>query len=189
MTISQLHEQANHPEAPTSVSTETRFSPWRRTPTATSSGGPRKRRGWPTSSTAPRAVRPDGSYHTLAAGNVTARQAARHLADRLSTEHRLGHVVYRNGARVSVRVWAKAATLAKSGVAYNAGTLNKGREAGVQMVEVFDGANCGWTSHADLDKATRSLRTVDEAAEWPVSHPRCRRTFGLRPDVLLEELA
>ncbi|MBT2439621.1 hypothetical protein J7E93_05690, partial [Streptomyces sp. ISL-36] len=60
----------------------------------------------------------------LAAGNMTAKQAARSLARRLATEHQLTHVVYRNGARVPVHVWAEAATLAKSAVAYNAGTLN-----------------------------------------------------------------
>ncbi|MFF8990021.1 hypothetical protein ACF09H_08760 [Streptomyces sp. NPDC014983] len=119
----------------------------------------------------------------LAAGNMTAKQAAKNLADRLAAEHRLTHVVYRNGARVPVRAWAEAATLAKSAVAYNAGTLNRTRQAGVSLVEVFDGFDCGWTSHQDADKANRTLRSVEEAADWPISHPRCRRGFGPRPDV------
>ncbi|MFE7129358.1 hypothetical protein ACFVIM_00665 [Streptomyces sp. NPDC057638] len=119
----------------------------------------------------------------LSTGNVTARQAARALADRLAAEHQLSHVVYRNGARVPIRAWAEAATLAKSAVAYNAGTLGRTREAGVTVVEVFDGSDCGWTSHRDPDKANRTLRHVEEAAEWPISHPRCRRGFGPRPDV------
>ncbi|MEU6934313.1 phage minor capsid protein [Streptomyces sp. NPDC046374] len=119
----------------------------------------------------------------LAAGNMTAKQAARNLARRLAADHGLNHVVYRNGARIPVRTWAEAATLTKSAVAYNAGTLNRSREAGVTMVEVFDGLDCGWTSHQDSDKATRTLRTVEEAAEWPISHPRCRRGFGPRPDI------
>ncbi|MDT3396330.1 hypothetical protein RKE29_06695 [Streptomyces sp. B1866] len=118
----------------------------------------------------------------LAAGNRTARQAARQLADRLAAEHQLRHVVYRDGARVPVRVWAEAATLAKSAVAYNAGTLNKARQAGVAYVEVFDGADCGWLTHTDPDKANGTVRTVGEAAEAPISHPRCRRAFGPRPD-------
>ncbi|MEV8388684.1 MULTISPECIES: hypothetical protein [unclassified Streptomyces] len=118
----------------------------------------------------------------LAAGNMTAKQAARNLADRLAAEHKLTHVVFRNGARVPVQAWAEAATLAKSAVAYNAGTLNRTRQAGVSVVEVFDGFDCGWTSHRDPDKATGTLRTVEEAAEWPISHPRCRRAFGPRPD-------
>jgi hypothetical protein len=114
----------------------------------------------------------------LAAGHTTALQAAKALADRLAAEHQLTYVIYRNGARIPVRAWAEAATLAKSAVAYNAGTLNLAREAGVQYMEVFDGAGCGWTSHQDPDKATGTLRTVEEAAQWPISHPRCRRAFG-----------
>ncbi|MBK3623981.1 hypothetical protein JHN59_03845 [Streptomyces sp. MBT49] len=118
----------------------------------------------------------------LAAGNTTARQAAKQLADELATQS-LTRIVYRNGARVPVRAWAEAATLAKSAVAYNTGTLNKSREAGVTHVEVFDGSDCGWTNHRDPDKANRSVRTVEEAAEWPISHPRCLRAFGPRPDI------
>ncbi|WP_053686958.1 hypothetical protein [Streptomyces sp. IGB124] len=119
----------------------------------------------------------------LAAGNVTAKQAASNLAARLRDEHQLAHVVYRNGARVPVGVWAEAATLTKSAVAYNAGTLNRTREAGVRYVEVFDGMDCGWVSHQDPDKAARTIRSVEEAAEFPIAHPRCRRSFGPRPDI------
>ncbi|MEU4875502.1 hypothetical protein [Streptomyces sp. NPDC021608] len=81
----------------------------------------------------------------LAAGNMTGKQAAKNLAARLAVEHELAHIVYRNGARVPVCLWAEDATLAKSAVAYNAGTLNRVRQAGVTMVEVFDGLDCGWT--------------------------------------------
>ncbi|MGW1622287.1 hypothetical protein [Streptomyces sp. NPDC002172] len=130
-----------------------------------------------------RAVR-DAARHEvplLATGNTTALQAAKALANRLAAEHQLAYVIYRNGARMPVREWAEAATLAKSAVAYNAGTLNRAREAGVQYMEVFDGAGCGWTSHQDSDKAAGTLRTVEEAAQWPISHPRCQRAFGPRP--------
>jgi hypothetical protein len=119
----------------------------------------------------------------LTAGNMTAKQAAKNLADRLAAKHKLTYVIYRNGARVPVRAWAEAATLAKSAVAYNAGSLNRTRQAGVTTVEVFDGADCGWTTHQDPDKANRTVRTVDDAADWPISHPRCRRAFGPRPDI------
>lgn len=117
----------------------------------------------------------------LAAGHTTAQQAAKALSDRLAAEHQLTYVIYRNGVRMPVRAWAEAATLAKSAVAYNAGTLNWAREAGVQYMEVFDGAGCGWTSHRDTDKATGTLRTIEEAAYWPISHPRCQRAFGPLP--------
>ncbi|WP_329317941.1 hypothetical protein [Streptomyces sp. NBC_01262] len=119
----------------------------------------------------------------LAAGNTTARQAAKALADRLTADHQLVHVIYRNGARVPVRAWAEAATLAKSAVAYNAGTLNRAAEAGVRHVQVFDGFDCGWLAHTDPDKANGTIRTVEEAAQAPISHPRCSRAFGPRPDL------
>lgn len=90
-------------------------------------------------------------------------------------------MIYHNGARMPVRARAESATLAKSGVAYNSGTLNRAREAGVQWVEIFDGAGCGWTNHRDTDKAAGTLRTVEDAAAWPISHPRCGRAFGPRP--------
>lgn len=51
-------------------------------------------------------------------------------------------------------VWAEAAMVTKSAVAYNAGILNWAREAGVTHMEVFGGAGCGWTSHKDPDNAT-----------------------------------
>ncbi|MFE2578893.1 hypothetical protein [Streptomyces sp. NPDC059378] len=119
----------------------------------------------------------------LAVGHTTALQTAKSLADRLASEHQLMYVIYRNGARMPVRAWAEAAALAKSAVAYNAGTLNRAREAGVQYMEVFDGAGCGWTSHQDADKAGGTVRTIEEAANWPISHPRCRRAFGPRPEI------
>ncbi|MFD5755311.1 hypothetical protein ACFWIZ_08690 [Streptomyces sp. NPDC127044] len=119
----------------------------------------------------------------LAAGNTTALQAARALAERLAAEHQLLYVIYRGGARMPVQAWAESAVLANSAVAYNAGTLNRAREAGVQYMQVFDGPGCGWTSHKDPDKATGTLRTVEDAAAWPISHPRCGRAFGPRPDL------
>lgn len=125
----------------------------------------------------------------LATGNTTALQAARALPERLAAEHQLLYVVYRNGARVPVRAWAEAATLAKSAVAYNAGTLNRSREAGVAFMQVFDGADCGWTSHSDPDKATGTVRSVEEAAAWPIAHPRCGRAFGPRPDLAARAVA
>ncbi|MFD7769838.1 phage minor capsid protein [Streptomyces sp. NPDC059787] len=119
----------------------------------------------------------------LAVGHTTALQAARDLADRLAAEHQLTYVIYRNGARMPVRAWAESATLAKSAVAYNAGTLNRASELGVRFMEVFDGRGCGWTHHRDPDKANGTIRSVEEAAAWPISHPRCQRAFGPRPDL------
>lgn len=57
------------------------------------------------------------------------------------------------------------------------------REAGVKMVEVFDGAGCGWSSHEDGDKAHGSIRTLRQAEAQPLSHPNCRRGFMPVTDV------
>nr|BFD90961.1 hypothetical protein KitaXyl93_23210 [Kitasatospora sp. Xyl93] len=118
----------------------------------------------------------------LAVDRAGAAAAARALADRLAAAYRLDRIVYRNGTRMPVRAWAEAAVLTRSAVAYNAGTLNAAREYGIQHIHVLDGYDCGWTSHADPDKATQTPRTIEDAAEWPISHPRCSRRFWLTTD-------
>nr|BEK65741.1 hypothetical protein KPHV_29680 [Kitasatospora purpeofusca] len=118
----------------------------------------------------------------LATDRSGAPAAARALADRLAAAYRLDRVVYRNGVRMPARAWAEAALLTRAAVATNTGTLAVAREYGISHVEVSDGHDCGWTSHPDPDKATRTLRTIEDAAERPISHPRCTRAFGLRPD-------
>ncbi|MFE2724068.1 hypothetical protein [Kitasatospora sp. NPDC059327] len=111
-------------------------------------------------------------------------RAAEALADQLAATHPLDRVVYRGGARVPVRAWAEAAALARIAVVYNTGTLTVACEHFVQLVELFDGLDCGWTSHPGPDKATRSLRTIEGAADRLISHHRCRWGFGLRPEAI-----
>ncbi|MFB6782679.1 hypothetical protein ACFCX0_36250 [Streptomyces sp. NPDC056352] len=65
-------------------------------------------------------------------------------------------------------------------MAYNSGTLNRAREAGVQFMQVLDGAGCGWTSHQEPDKAAGTLRTVEDAAAWPIP-PAVRAGIRSRP--------
>ncbi|MFI6063407.1 hypothetical protein [Streptomyces sp. NPDC051286] len=48
----------------------------------------------------------------------------------------------------------------------------------MQWMQAFDGAGRGWTNHQDPDKAARTLRTMEDAAAWPISQPRCGRAFG-----------
>lgn len=119
----------------------------------------------------------------LAAGGRTATQAARRLEERLRDEHRLNHVVYRDGSQVPVRQYATMVARTKSAVAYNAGTLNQLQADGVGYVQVFDGPRCGWAGHNDPDLAAGSIRTLAEAAKHPIAHPQCRRAFGPRPDI------
>jgi hypothetical protein len=70
------------------------------------------------------------------------------------------------------RSWMIAAT--ETAIAYNSAAVEGFEQTGlVEEVEVFDGPNCGWTSHDDPDHADGSRRTLKEAADWPVSHPHC----------------
>ncbi len=71
--------------------------------------------------------------------------------------------------------------LAKTALAYNVDAHNQVSEAGVRYVGVFDGYVCGRTAHSDQDKGARTLCTGDDAADWPISHPCCRRAFGPQP--------
>jgi hypothetical protein len=71
----------------------------------------------------------------------------------------------------------------KSAVAYNAGTVNAGREHGVVWYEVFDGPHCGWDRHDSGDLAIGKIIRATEALMVPLAHPNCRRSFGARPDL------
>jgi hypothetical protein len=119
----------------------------------------------------------------IAAGGRTAVQVADRLEERLLTQYGITHVTYRDGSHVTVRHYVRMAARTKSAVAYNAGTLNAIYAAGGEWVEVFDGADCGWTSHLDLDKANGTIRHVNEAATYMIAHPQCTRGFGARFDV------
>lgn len=76
--------------------------------------------------------------------------------------------------------------LTETGNAYNLAATEGYRESGlVERVQVYDGPDCGWTEHDDPDLADGSTRTLEEAEEYPLSHPHCQRAFG--PVVLTEE--
>lgn len=124
-----------------------------------------------------------------AGGARTPKTAARAWAEQLTEEYDITHVIYADGSRVPIRAYTEMASLTKSAVAYNAGTLNECTASGVSFVEVFDGTDCGWVSHGSSDKANGSIRHVDDAAAHPISHPRCQRAFGPRPDVTTRKAA
>ena len=74
---------------------------------------------------------------------------------------------------------ARTIALTETANAYNAATLTGYRETGlVEKVTVFDGPDCGWTSHDDPDLAHGSTRTLEAAFGRLVSHPHCQRAFG-----------
>lgn len=69
--------------------------------------------------------------------------------------------------------------LTETARAYNLGTLNAYAASGlVEMVNVFDGEGCGWTTHTDPEAANGKRVPIAEARANPLSHPHCQRAFG-----------
>lgn len=122
------------------------------------------------------------------AAGKTATQAGRDLR-RLLEAKGIHAVRYADGSRHGIAEYADMLLRTKTAVAANAGGLSFARRAGTLYVEVFDGADCGWTSHTDPDLANGTIRTVEDAARNAIGHPRCRRSFGPRPDVTTAEQA
>jgi hypothetical protein len=74
---------------------------------------------------------------------------------------------------------AQTIALTETATTYNLASSAGYRESGlIDEVEVLDGPECGWTEHDDPDLADGSTRTLDEADEYPISHPNCQRAFG-----------
>jgi hypothetical protein len=110
----------------------------------------------------------------------TATQAGRELARRLE-QRGIAAVTYKNGARHSLRDYSDTVVRTRAALAQNGGSLNVGREYGIEWVQVSDGADCGWETHGSSDKANGSVRTLEEAEAHPISHPRCARSFAMLP--------
>lgn len=123
---------------------------------------------------------------SLTAGR-TAQQAAREFvtaaAGEVAQSSPVGLIRYADGSYRRVADYADMLLRTTTARAFNAGTLNQLGRFGVGFVEVFDGSACGWTEHDDGDKANGKVVTIQDANLHPLSHPRCRRSFGGRPDV------
>jgi hypothetical protein len=75
---------------------------------------------------------------------------------------------------------SRAAAIARTETAnvYNHLALSGYNAGGIASVLVFDGRDCGWTSHEDPDKANGTIRTLVEARQHVIAHPNCGRAFG-----------
>lgn len=113
---------------------------------------------------------------------TTARRAGEQLARQLR-DRGVNAVRYSNGALHTIGDYSDVVLWSKTAEAYNRGTLNALGAAGVTVVEVFDGPDCGWVAHDDSDKANGTLRALADAAAHTIAHPRCGRSFGGRPDL------
>ncbi|CAL9667025.1 hypothetical protein SUDANB145_07211 (plasmid) [Streptomyces sp. enrichment culture] len=99
--------------------------------------------------------------------------------------HSLDTVIYRNNARHPVEAWARAALTWQAVTTANTAAARTALdELGTEWVEVRDGADCGWTSHNDPDRADRTLRTVQDALAHPTAHPHCQRELLPRLDLI-----
>lgn len=115
-------------------------------------------------------------------GGQTATQAATALRKELEGKG-ITSVTYRDGSRQGLAGYTDMLARTQTALAYNHGTLNAVGKTGVKYMEVFDGFGCGWFGHDDSDKANGTVRTIEECATAVISHPRCQRAFGPRPDV------
>lgn len=112
----------------------------------------------------------------------TAVQGGRNLARSLR-ERGIWAVTYRDGSRHGLAEYSEMLIRTQSAKAYNAGTVNQAVGNGVRFFECFDGFDCGLVTHDDADKANGTIRDAATAAAYSISHPRCRRAWGARPDV------
>jgi hypothetical protein len=113
----------------------------------------------------------------------TPRVEAQRIVRRLRGEHGITRIPDRTGRMMRVDSYGEMVARTQSALAYNRGEIVQAVSERVEWFEVFDGFGCGWTSHTDPDGANGSVRNVDEAAAFPIAHPRCARSFGPRPDL------
>lgn len=112
----------------------------------------------------------------------TATQAAASMRKLLEV-HNIHAVRYSDGSKHGLAEYSRMAMRTTTATAYNEGTLDGASAQGVKFWEVFDGPECGWSAHDQGELALGKIVTEDEAREFPISHPNCRRAFGARPDV------
>ncbi len=119
-----------------------------------------------------------GGVPVTAQGRDLARVLAREFGSR-----GIGAIRYRDGSRHSFGEYAEMLLRTKTGVAYNAGTVNACRLSGIEFVELLDGSVCGLASHKGSPRANGLIVRTQVAADWPLSHPNCRRAVVPRPEL------
>lgn len=92
-------------------------------------------------------------------------------------------VVYRDGSRHGLDSYARMAVRTKLAETWQLASFDLYRQAGVLYVEITDGSGCGWTSHDDPDTANGTIRSLEDAEAYPLSHPHCVRSSFPRPEI------
>lgn len=112
----------------------------------------------------------------------TAQQAGHDLARSLENRG-VAAVVYKDGSRHGLTEYSDVVLRTKSAEAYSTATLNQLDRARISFAECFDNPRCGLTSHDDPDKPNGQVFPIRTAQQYVISHPRCVRSWGGRPDV------
>lgn len=92
-------------------------------------------------------------------------------------------IQFSNGAKWTIGNYSDMLLTSNASRTFNQGVLTGLRAAGVDVVEVSDGADCGWTFHGDSEQADGKLVTLEEAESHLLAHPHCQRRFTGRPDL------
>lgn len=92
-------------------------------------------------------------------------------------------IVYKDGSRHGLGDYSEMIVRTKSAEAGQLGGFAQARTIGVEFMEIMDGPGCGLASHQDPRKANGLILPLAEAEQFPLSHPRCRRTTSARPDI------
>lgn len=112
----------------------------------------------------------------------TAVEAARELLRR-ATEAGITGVVYSNGARVPMTVYAEMVLRTKTAEAYQKGGFAQGERLGIDQWQIMDGPGCGLTGHGVGEDADGMIVDLATARQHPLAHPNCRRSTSPRPDL------
>lgn len=115
-------------------------------------------------------------------GGRTAVQTGRALAKELEGEG-IGAIQYANRTRHSLGDYASMVVRTQTALAHNHGVLNTSKAEGVRWMECFDSYGCGLAGHSDADAPAGTVRPIEEALAYPISHPNCARSWSPRPDV------
>jgi plasmid stabilization system protein ParE len=105
--------------------------------------------------------------------------------EQLRRDYPLDTIVYANNSRHPADAWAGASITWQAVTTANTAACRTALDdLDISYVEVRDGADCGWTSHDDPDRANRTLRTVQDALAHASAHPHCQREFLPRLDLV-----
>jgi HK97 family phage portal protein len=104
---------------------------------------------------------------------------ARRISDYIDGSSLYPGIAEREGPEAAARYRAETIARTETKTAQNISAVKSYEATGiVEAIQVFDGDDCGWTSHDDPDKAHGKIVSFAEALEWPLAHPRCQRTFA-----------